>query len=100
MLLFRTRCKIALFEWRDFHRVIIFIEQKDFIFVQYYFDDDEHPVNTFKRHGNSHSNKKSCKRTKVSVKLARNSSLGPKETVTKIFKEAGGYLDVRSCSER
>ena len=23
-------------------------------------------------------------------------SLGPKETVTKFFKEAGGYLDVRS----
>ena len=81
MLLFRTRCKIALFEWRDFHRVIIFIEQKDFIFVQYYFDDDEHPVNTFKRHGNSCSSKKSYKRTKESVKLSvRNSSLGPKET--------------------
>ena len=61
--------------------LIIFIEQKDFIFVQYYFDDDEHPVNTFKRHGNSCSSKKSYKRTKESVKLSvRNSSLGPKET--------------------
>ena len=57
-------------ESRDFHRVIIFIEQKDFIFVQYYFDDDEHPLNTFKRHGNSRSNKKSCRRTKDFVKLS------------------------------
>ena len=48
-------------ESRDFHRVIIFIEQNDFIFVQYYFDDDEHPVNTFKRHGNSRSSRKSYK---------------------------------------
>ena len=87
-------------ESRDFHRVIIFIEQNDFIFVQYYFDDDKHPVNTFKRHGNSRSSKKSYKRTKESIKLSVcNSSLGPKETVTKIFKEAGGYLDVRLCSD-
>ena len=30
---------------------------------------------------------------------ARNSSLEPKEAATKLFKEAGGYLDVRSCSD-
>ena len=34
------------------------------------------------------------------VKLSvHNSSPGPQETVTKIFKEAGGYLDVCSCSD-
>ena len=94
------RCIHYHHESRDFHRVIIFIEQKDFIFVQYYFDDDEHPVNTFKRHGNSRSSKKIHKRTKESVKLSvRNSSVGPKETASKNFKEAGGYLDVRSCSD-
>ena len=55
------RCIHSHHESRDFHRVIIFIEQKDFIFVQYYFDADKHPVNTFKRHVNLHSSKKSYK---------------------------------------
>ena len=59
---------------RDFYGVIIFIEQKDCIFVQYYFDDEEHPVNTFKRHGNSRSSKKSYERTKESVKLSAHNS--------------------------
>ena len=93
------RCIHYHHESRDFQRVIIFIEQKYFIFVQCYFDNDEHPVNTFKQHDNPRSSKISYKRTKESVKLSvRNSSLGPKETVTKIFKEADSYLDVRSCS--
>ena len=86
-------------ESRDFYGVITFIEQKDCIFVQYYFDDDEHPVNTFKRHGNSRSSKKTYERTKESVKLsAHNSLLGPNK-LTKFFKEVGGYLDVRSSSD-
>ena len=94
------RCIHYHHESRDFHRVIVFIEQKDLIFVQHYFDNDEHLVNTFKRHGNSRSSKKSYKRTKESVKLSvRNSSLGLKGTVTKLFKEAAGYLDMCSCSD-
>ena len=80
------RCIHYHHESRDFHRVIIFIEQKDFIFVLYYFDDDEHPVNTFKRHGNSRSSKKSYKRTKESLKLSvRNSFTRTKRNCDKTF---------------
>ena len=94
------RCIHYHHESRDFHRAIIFIEQIYFIFVQYYFEDDEHPVNTFKQHGISCSSKKSYKRREESVKLSVcNSSLEPKESVAKIFKEAGGYLYLRSCSD-
>ena len=80
------RCIHYHHESRDFHRVITFIEQKDFIFVLYYFDDDEHPVNTFKRHGNSRSSKKSYKRTKESIKLSvRNSFTRTKRNCDKKF---------------
>ena len=34
-------------ESRDFHEIIICIEQQDFIFVHNYFDDVKHPVNTY-----------------------------------------------------
>ena len=55
-------------ESRDFHEIIICIEQQDFISVHNYFDDVKHPVNTLKQHDNSCSNKKLYKRSKFSVK--------------------------------
>ena len=84
----------------DFHRVMIFIDGVDYIFVQYYFEDEEHLVNITKQHSNSKSNAKSYRRTKESVKNAiRKSSVGPKDTITNIYQQAGGYSAVRSCSD-
>ena len=53
-----------------------------------------------KHHDNSKSNTKSYKRTRESLKNAlRKSYAGPKDTITNIYREAGGYSAVRSCSD-
>ena len=49
---------------RDFLRVTIFVEGTDFIFVQYYFDGEEHEIDTSNPHGNSNVTKKPYRRTK------------------------------------
>ena len=86
---------------RDFHRVIIFVEGSDFIFVQYYFDGEEHEIDTSNPHGNSNVTTKLCRRTKQSVKIsARNLNIGrPKGTVEKLFHKVGGFDNVRSNSD-
>ena len=79
---------------------MIFINGVDYIFVQYYFEDEGHPINITKQHGNWKSNTKSYRRTKKSVKnTIRKSSVGPKDTITNIYREAGGYSAARSCSD-
>ena len=86
---------------RDFHRVTIFVEGTNFIFVQYYFDGEEHEIDTSNPHGNSNVTKKPYRRTKQSVKIsARNLNIGgPKATVEKLFHKAGGLDNVRSNSD-
>ena len=88
---------------RDFHRVTIFVEGTDFIFVQYYFDGEEDEINTSNSYGNTNvtKTKKPHRRTKQSVKIsARNLNIGgPKATVEKLFHKAGGFDNVRSNSD-
>ena len=53
-----------------------------------------------KYHDNSKSNTKSYKRTKESLKnVIRKSYAGPKDTITNIYQEDGGYSVVHSCSD-
>ena len=40
---------------KDFNSVMIFIEGVDYVFVQYYFGDEERYINITKQHGNSKS---------------------------------------------
>ena len=86
---------------RDFHRVTIFVEGTNFIFVQYYFDGEEHEIDFSNPHGNSNVTKKPYRRTKQSVKIsARNLNKGgPKATVEKLFHKAGGFGNVTSNSD-
>ena len=86
---------------RDFHRVTIFVERSDFFFVQYYFDGEEHEIDTSNTHGNSNVTKKPCRRTKQSAKIsARNLNIGgPKATVEKLYHKVGGFDNVRSNSD-
>ena len=52
-----------------------------------------------KYHHNSKSNTKSYKRTKEPLKnVIRKSHAGPKDTITNIYREDGGYSVFRSCS--
>lgn len=44
---------------KDFNRVMILIEGVDYVFVQYYFGDEERYINIAKQHGNSKTNTKS-----------------------------------------
>ena len=86
---------------RDFHRVTIFVEGSDFIFVKFYFDWEEHEIDTSNPHGNSNVTKQPRSRTKQSVKIsARNLNIdGPKGTVEKLFHKVGGFDNVRSNSD-
>ena len=53
-----------------------------------------------KYHDNSKSNTKSYNRTKESLKnVIRKSYAGPKDTITNIYQEDGGYSAVRPCSD-
>ena len=53
-----------------------------------------------KYHDNSKSSTKSYKRTKESLKnVIRKSYAGPKDTITNIYREDGGYSVVRSYSD-
>ena len=77
-----------------------FIDGMDYIFWQYYFEDEEHLINITKQHDNSKSNKKSYGRTKESVKITiRKSSVGPKKIIINIYQQAGEHSAIRSCSD-
>lgn len=45
-------------------RVMIFNDGVEYILLQYYFKDEEHPITVTKQHGNSKSNKKSYRKLK------------------------------------
>ena len=47
---------------KGFNRVMILIEGVDYVFVQYYFGDEERYINIAKQHGNSKSNTKSYRK--------------------------------------
>ena len=71
----------------DFHRVIIFVKKSFFIFMQYYFDKEEHNVKTDLSHGSSKTNTWPHKCTKESVKTAIKGSISrPKDVVNDLFQ--------------
>ena len=79
---------------------MIFIDEVDYIFWQNYFEDEENPINFTKQHDNSKSNTKSYRRTKEHVKNTTHKSyVGPKETITNIYQQPGGYFSLCCCSD-
>lgn len=84
----------------DFHKVIILVEKSDFIFMQYYFDQEDHNFKTDLPHGISKTNSRPHKRTKESVKIAIKESISrPKDVVNDLFQHAGGTLGIKSTSD-
>ena len=52
----------------DFHRVVPFINESRYIFMQYYFDYGEHDIIVQQPHGNSKRNTRPHRRSKESLK--------------------------------
>ena len=51
----------------DFHRVVVFINESRYIFMQYYFDNGEHDIIVKQPHGNSKRNERPHRRSKESL---------------------------------
>ena len=84
----------------EFHRVIIFVEKSNFVFMQYYSDKEEHNFKTDLPHGSSRTNTRSHKRTKESVNIAiKESIFRLKDVVNDFFQHAGGALGVKYISD-
>ena len=79
----------------DFHRVIIFVEKFDFVFMQYYFDEEVHNFQTDLPHG-SGINTRSHKFVEIAIK---ESITCQKEVVNNLFRHSVAALGVKSTSE-
>ena len=79
----------------DFHRVIIFVETFDFVFMQYYFDEEVHNFQTDLPHG-SGINTRSHKFVEIAIK---ESITCQKEVVNNLFRHSVAALGVKSTSE-
>eukprot|EP00794_Sanderia_malayensis_P020732 gene20731-biopygen17115 len=90
----------------DFHRVLVKVDNKDnkcmpYVYLQYYFDQEEHHVTPTLPHGNS-KKKVPFQRTKESVKEKRKTACvveKPKNLVQMSFEGAGGLANVRSAGD-
>ena len=93
----------------DFHKVIIAVWKKGckmpfpLFYVQYYFEDAEHPINFFHSHGNSKRPDDVRKFTNFSVKqqiktLSQKGMKG-KALFNKISKSVGGFEHARTSAE-
>ena len=90
----------------DLHRTVIKLQGEDSnkVFVQYYFDKEEHPVSV-KPHGNSKNNNKSTKytrtkeTTKERIKDLGQQGLKPKRVFHQILEEEGGLGQLRSSDQ-
>ena len=72
----------------DFHKVILTAENVDYIFLQCYFDENEHEVEINVPHGNAKRLKKPHRRTKESEKDAvKKSDKAARKVVQEIFLE-------------
>ena len=68
--------------------------------MQYYFDNGEHDIIVKQPHGNSKRKKSPHRRSKESLKeKIKNSKYGPRDTVHKLLKDAGGILQTHSPSD-
>ena len=84
----------------DFHKVILTVENVDCIFLQYYFDENEHEIDINAPHGNGKRLKKPHRHTKVSVKDAvKKSDKAARKVVQDIFLEHGGFQNVKSPTD-
>ena len=83
----------------DFRKVILTVENVDYIFLQYYFDENVHEVDINAPHGNAKRLKKPHRRTKESVKDAvKKSGEVARKVVQDIFLQHGGFQNVQSPS--
>ena len=76
------------------------VENVDYIFLQYYFDEHEHEVEINASHGSAKRFKKPHRRTKESVKDAvKKSGKAARKVVQDIFLEHGGFQNVKSPND-
>ena len=84
----------------DFHKVILTVENVDYIFLQYYSDANEHEVDINPPHCNAKRLKKPHRHTKESVKdVVKKSGKVARKVVQDIFLEHGGFQNVQSPSD-
>ena len=76
----------------DFHKVILTVENVDYIFLQYYFDENEHKVDINAPNGNAKRLKTPLRSTKESVKdVVKKSDKAAQKVVQDIFFAHGGF---------
>lgn len=84
-------------EHKDFHKVVVTVSTFPVVFLQYYFDGQEHLVIPTEPHGNTKGHKTPFIRTKPSfVENIRSSKAKSKQTQINIYDEAGGLLVARN----
>ena len=84
---------------RDFHKVLISVQNYSVVCLQYYFDDEEHEVIPTNPHGNSKSIQPYV-RTKKSVhEDIKKSEKTAKDTISTMYNEAGGSAGIKGPNE-
>lgn len=67
--------------------------------LQYYFDGEVHDVNPKKPHGNSKSFFPYLRCKKSVIGKVKSSKEPPKDTISSIFHEAGGFIGIKGPNE-
>ena len=80
---------------KNFHRVVLFIENCEYIYVQYYFHGKLEFVEDWSPHGNKRINATPY-RKHLLRRVPRSIDLPPQRTVSTIMDDAGEILNVRS----
>ena len=93
----------------DFHKIIVAVYVGNSItplphfYVQYYFDNEEHPIYFTKSHGNSKNPAKIIQHTTYSVrkqiKNLANKGIKRKEIFNRVIQSAGGFEGANSSEE-
>ena len=83
---------------KDFHKVLVSVENHPVSCLQYYFDGEVHNV-VPKPHGNSKSFIPYVRCKKSVIEKIKASKEPPKDTVSSIFQEAGGFIGIKGPNE-
>ena len=83
----------------DFHKVLVSVENHQVSCLQYYFDGEVHNVVPLKPHGNSKSFIPYVRCKKSVIEKIKTSKEPPKDTVSSIFQEAGGFIGIKGPNE-
>lgn len=84
---------------KDFHKVLISEENHPVSCLQYYFDGEPHDVNPTEPHGNSKSFMPYVRCKKSVIEKIKSTKESPKDTISTIFQEAGGFIGIKGPNE-